>query len=417
MERLLSATEDIVRRGRVKGLGVSLCTQRPAALHKTVLSQIDTLIALGVTAPQDVSAISDWVSQHAEEGKARQVRDSLPALPVGQAWVWSPEWLGVTQHIHVRRRSTFDSSATPKAGSRRHTATTWAPVDVDGLRRQLESATTAGAGDPGSDSAREIARLHRELAAERTRTAQIVRVEVPVLTDEQTAALGAAVAQLRTVAESIGATVAEIERALTVLPAALASPAPEVVDVPARRKAPDPPVVTLPATPRSDDATGALAATDGKLSLAQRQILTVLAQHGQRTTNQVALLTGRSHKGGGFRNALSSLRSAGLIAGRGAITITDRGCEALGGWEELPPPGSGRIRWWAEQLDKAPRVILEYLARHPDRAVPIAEIAGATGYSPDGGGFRNALSRLRSLDLAAGRGELRIDAGLLVAQA
>lgn len=257
--------------------------------------------------------------------------------------------------------------------------------------------------------------MRRELDAERARSAQVVRVEVPVLTDEQAAALGATVAQLRTVAESIGVTAAGIERALTAQTAAPASPAPQVVDVPARRRAPDhPPVSPVRAVPRSEDLPSELAAPDGKLSLAQRQILTVLAQHGQRTTNQVALLTGRSHKGGGFRNALSSLRSAGLIAGRGAITITEQGRDALGGWEELPPPGAGRIQWWANQLDKAPRMILEYLAQHPNRAVPIAEIADATGYSADGGGFRNALSRLRSLDLAAGRGELRIDARLLV---
>ena len=46
-------------------------------------------------------------------------------------------------------------------------------------------------------------------------------------------------------------------------------------------------------------------------------------------------------------------------------------------------------------------------------ATPIAEIAEATEYSAVGGGFRNALSRLRSLNLASGRGELHINADLL----
>ncbi len=35
-------------------------------------------------------------------------------------------------------------------------------------------------------------------------------------------------------------------------------------------------------------------------------------------------------------------------------------------------------------------------------------IAEATGYSATSGGFRNSLSRLRSLQLAAGRGELTV---------
>ncbi|WP_342314765.1 DUF853 family protein (plasmid) [Mycobacterium avium subsp. hominissuis] len=411
IERLLGATEDIVRRGRVKGLGVTLCSQRAAALHKTVLSQIDSLIALGVTAPQDVNTISDWVAQHAEEGRAREVRQSLPSLPVGQAWVWSPEWLGVTQHITVRRRRTFDSSATPKAGARRHTATTLAPVDVDGLRRQLDAgdgqdaqpASPAGAGDHVQA---EIEDLRRQLAAEQARAAQVQRVEVPVLSPEDLAALTDALAQLHAIGEQICAAAANVERALAAAPPAVTrehdtSPPPARLEPPAQE-----PVTPAPA----GEGTG-----DGRLRLAERQILTVLAQHGQRSTNQVALLTGRSHKGGGFRNALSALRSAGLIEGRGDISITDAGRAALGSWERLPAPGPGLITWWSEQLDKAPRMILSHLADNPDRDVPIAEIADATGYSPAGGGFRNAVSRLRSLDLAYGRGELRINPGLVSA--
>lgn len=218
IERLLGATEDIVRRGRVKGLGVTLCTQRAAALHKTVLSQVDSLIALGVTAPQDVNTISDWVAQHAEEGQAREVRQSLPALPVGQAWVWSPEWLGVTQRISVRRRRTFDSSATPKAGARRHAAITWAPVDVEGLRRQLDSAgdqdERATAANQ-NDALVEIERLRGQLAAEQTRVAQVQRVEVPVLSAQDLQALTEAVAHLRSVGEQISAAASTVERALS----------------------------------------------------------------------------------------------------------------------------------------------------------------------------------------------------------
>ncbi|MBX9918663.1 MAG: DUF853 family protein [Mycolicibacterium frederiksbergense] len=409
MERLLGATEDIVRRGRVKGLGVTLCSQRAAALHKTVLSQLDSLIALGVTAPQDVSAISDWVAQHAEEGQARQVRQSLPSLPIGQAWVWSPEWLGVTQLITVRRRHTFDSSATPKAGARRHTASTRAPVDVERLRRQLnDTATTPVAGDASAarNADREIQRLRGELEAERVRVQQIVHVEVPVLSADDLGALTRAVEQLRAFGETISRAADQVENALAAHPAvsdhqarAAAEPA----------KAAEPQREALPKV----RTTGAPSERDDKLKLAEREILTVLAQHGQRTSSQIALLTGRSHKGGGFRNALSSLRTSGLIEGRGDIAVTDAGLDALGSWEHLPPPGPELIAWWAEHLDKAPRMILQYLARHPHRDIPIAEIAEATEYSSVGGGFRNALSRLRSLNLASGRGELHINADLL----
>jgi len=53
------------------------------------------------------------------------------------------------------------------------------------------------------------------------------------------------------------------------------------------------------------------------------------------------------------------------------------------------------------------------LVEHWPDAVPVEVIAEATGYSATSGGFRNALSRLRSLQLAAGRGELRISDTLM----
>lgn len=148
------------------------------------------------------------------------------------------------------------------------------------------------------------------------------------------------------------------------------------------------------------------------LGKAEREILTVLAQHGARTTTQVALLTRRSHKSGGFRNSLSKLRTAGLIEGRGEVAITAPGKDALGPWEPLPQ-GAELIGWWGTQLGKAERLILDYLAVHPHRDVPIDEIASATGYSSTSGGFRNSLSRLRTLQLVTGRGVLRISSQLV----
>lgn len=101
--------------------------------------------------------------------------------------------------------------------------------------------------------------------------------------------------------------------------------------------APPPPTWTqqppAPAkNPASDPGQGAGGQPDGRgdvdLPKAQRAILTALAQHGRRSTTQVALLTGYSSKSGGYRNALSALRSAGLIEGRGDLTATAAGLQA-----------------------------------------------------------------------------------------
>ncbi len=56
-EGLLGHIEEIVRRGRVRGFVPWLITQRPAVVHKDVLSQADILIAMKLTASQDRDAI------------------------------------------------------------------------------------------------------------------------------------------------------------------------------------------------------------------------------------------------------------------------------------------------------------------------------------------------------------------------
>lgn len=114
-QRLLGAFDKIVRRGRIKGFRPLMITQRPAVLHKNVLSQIGTLIALKLTSPQDRTAIEDWVKGNADAGEARAVMQSLPTLDRGEGWVWSP-----ADNVLERRRfpaiETFDSSRTPGDG-------------------------------------------------------------------------------------------------------------------------------------------------------------------------------------------------------------------------------------------------------------------------------------------------------------
>jgi alkylated DNA nucleotide flippase Atl1 len=152
---------------------------------------------------------------------------------------------------------------------------------------------------------------------------------------------------------------------------------------------------------------------DMKLSLAERKVLTVLAQYPQgRTKTQVALLTGYSVKGGGFGNALSALRSKGYMIGSKDLQITDAGLAALGTWEPLPT-GPALVDYWLAQLSKAERAILQVLVAAGGRVMTKQQVADATGYEASGGGFGNALSRLRTLELIEGRNEVRANDTLL----
>jgi hypothetical protein len=58
------AIEDLVRRGRARGIGITLVTQHSAVLNKDVLTQAEVLVALRTIAPQDREAIDAWIKVH-----------------------------------------------------------------------------------------------------------------------------------------------------------------------------------------------------------------------------------------------------------------------------------------------------------------------------------------------------------------
>lgn len=109
--------------------------------------------------------------------------------------------------------------------------------------------------------------------------------------------------------------------------------------------------------------------------------------------------------GGGFNNALGSLRTKGFIEGsEGLLQITHAGVAGLGHYEPLPT-GDALLQHWLPNLSKAERGALTVLTEAYPDGVSKEEVARRTGYEPNGGGFNNALGRLRTLELIEGRGE------------
>lgn len=105
--KCFSAVESLVVMGRNRGIGVTLINQRAATINKDVLTQLDTLIALRNVGPQDRKALRDWVEFHTAEGDFEKFMASLPSLPTGEAWVWSPEFMSVFERVKIRERETF----------------------------------------------------------------------------------------------------------------------------------------------------------------------------------------------------------------------------------------------------------------------------------------------------------------------
>jgi hypothetical protein len=398
--KLVGAFETLVKRGGFRGIGITLITQRSASLNKDVLTQIETLIPMRTPAPQDRKAILAWVDVH-DAGK--DVVDELPGLADGEAWVFSPQWLGDLVKIRFRRRRTFDSGATPKIGQKVRPPATLADVDLESIKDAMaETIERAKAEDPRALRAR-VAELERELTAERAKPAPEpteVRVEVPVLApeivDQLEALLEPAVALLGETQETLAKHRAWAEQQLatpkTPLPsrptpaASTRTPAPEPV-----RAAPRGPAPAAGQGNRNEPGDGA------RLGKTERSILSVLAQHGPRTHDQLALLTGYSRKASTIGVALGKLRKVGYVEPGQPITATTQGIEWLGDAYEQLPAGEALIDYWRTKFGLTEQRVLDaVLDTYPGETTQ-AEIAEVTGYSPTASTIGVALGRLRKV--------------------
>ncbi len=407
--RLKEAASRIVLLGRSFGLGASLLSQRSARIHKDVLSQVSTLIAMSVKLALDRAAIEGWATEHAV---GKEIVATLPGLPPGEGWVLSPGLLNVTQRVKFARRRTYDSGATPVVGGRARVPATLADVDLAAIKAAMaETIERAQADDPRVLRKR-IAELERRLA------------EVPAaVSDERREhalayAFGQAVGGLAGIVrqfdvaglmtdqlDALDALVREMGGGLVIVDDPPSGPArPEVRDATttwwsstAQRRA-------RPAKPAGKPPVPAAAGTawDG-LGKAERALLSVLAQHPQgRTKVQLALLTGYSVKSSSLTNALGALRSQGLVDRGTPIRIAPAGQQLAAGRVEPLPTGRALYEHWAGQLGRAERAVLDALVEAWPDELSKAALAERSGYSATSSSLSNALGKLRSLELVDG---------------
>jgi hypothetical protein len=411
---MLGAIDKIVRRGRARGLGVTLITQRTAALNKNVLTQCEVLILHRLIAPQDRAAVKAWVEIHGTAKQQKALFDSLASLQVGEAWIWSPGWLDLFQRVHIRRRETFDSSSTPKAGSAPAAPQKFADVDIGKLKDHLEGALKDQEANDPKLLKKRINELEHQLKAvpEAAPAPVPERIEVSVLKDED-------ITELQKAVQIAGGAITDlcnhINKINDTIKAAGSASSQQVHVITQTEYKAVPEYRTQRShgsVYRADSPPPAPAATrhggDSTLSGGERKILTALAQYpGGRTKTQVAILTSYSHNGGGFNNYISSLRSRGLlVGGSDRLQITPEGLKQLGSYVPLPK-GRELVDHWANQLGKAERsILLELVATYPNPLTK-SDLGSRTGYEPSGGGFNNALSKLRTLELIHGRNDLR----------
>lgn len=401
--RTLGAMEDIVRRGRIRGIGCTLITQRPQSLNKNVLTQAEMLVALGMSHPKDITAIKEWVDVHATIDESKKLIASLPSLEVGVAWFWAPAWGDILEMVRVRKRETFNSGETPQPGKAQVKPAVLAQIDIAKLGQQLqEVARSAAAANPEA------------MAKELGKTQDLVNQQhsqIVVLKHENE--------QLRTRLKMsvdisvISAIEEKLQAALDSIKTLPPQPMPEDLREPMPPK-PEPsqefwakpygaPLKERVETPEPLKP-GPGVHRNTTLTPVARKFLTVLAQRKPKTTvrTQLAILAGYSAKSGHVDNTLGALRTRGFVVGNNEnLHITSDGLKILGNWTPLPR-GEALVAHWFNQLEKAQAAMLRVLVDAYPKALTKEEIAERAGYSPQSGHVDNSLGRLRTMELAVG---------------
>lgn len=348
--QLLRAWENIVRRGRKRGLGMTMITQRSAVINKNVLTQIETLIVMRTISPQDRKAILAWVDYH---GQNREILESLPSLEDGEAWVWSPQWLKKVVRIQVRLRETYDSAATPRQMNKRPVATL-ADVDLVAFQKQMAATIERAKTEDPKELKREIAKLKAQIAKTPVVVEPVVQIiEKPILSD----------GQLKALREMSNKMNAAIEGIISTANGNFSLPR-QVI-----------PVHKVVAQPRPATTTTSLSVKRG-----ERKILIALAQHPDGCTReQITVLTG--YKRSSRDTYLQRLQSAGLVDRHyNRLLCTASGRAELGNDFEPLPMGHELQAYWLGRLPVGEARLLGVLVDAYPQAVDKDVLSETTGY-------------------------------------
>lgn len=401
-----AAVIDATTRGRKRGLCLVAATLRISMLHKAVAAELKNRLIGGTVQDLDVKRLAFDLGMTPKDALA-----VLRCLEPGHFLAYGPAF-GLKE---PRELITGEVRTThPEVGKRGPTAP---PKPTAAILAMLPKL--ADLPKEAETEARTIEELKRELATAR-REATVAKNAKPRELAVDTDAL--ARAERRGYERGVGAVATvskDAKRArdalLRELQAAICSSIRQQFEQAFGKEfsvAADALLAakTISPKPSADPAwrrTPAVAANGrtapaGNLGKCERAILAVLSQFPEGCTMGKLTLLAGYRESGGFRNSLSALRTQGYIEGgnTGTMRITTEG-EAQGPFPQLPQ-GDELLRYWLEHpsFGKCERAILGALS--DGSAMTMAELTGATGYE-ESGGFRNALSALRTAGVLVGR--------------
>lgn len=408
-ERLFGAIDRLVRRGRASGIGVTMISQRPAVIHKDILSQAEVLICHQTISPQDRKALETWVEAHDAHDQRDTFMETIATLQRGEAWVWSPGWLNIFKRVQIRDRKTFDSSATPKAGETAVAPRALAKVDLKQLEARIASTIEKAKADDPRELRKRIQELERQVSGAAIKAIKAVSSPPVPRADLDRAE------KLFARAESLILAFTEADRKrIDVISQPFLALVTGVRDI--RDKI----ATGVAATQQIGEGVGRAAPrvvaplrqpspSNGTLgNSGLRRILVALAQRNGLSRRQLGVRAMLSSRSGTFDTYLSKGRTEGWIGGaKDRLEITEAGRAALGAYDPLPE-GRALLAYWLGELGQSGAArILEALAAAYPQSLTRHALGIAANLSDRSGTFDTYLSKLRTLELIEGRSEMR----------
>lgn len=413
--------------GRTKGIRLVVLSQRVQALHNAVLGSCENMVVHGMTAPADQEPVVKWLKSNVKDKALRQaVEDSLSSLPTGTGWLCSGE-AKLFELTEFPRSKTFDNTATPEDDSALQEVKT-AKVDVEQLRTLLAGAVKEAESNDVPSLKKRIAELERDIRnAPKPRAVEvqfdrfdkdIIALEVEAHREGWNLFAEKAKAMRRAWVESVeqmtNAMAKDlVERATAMFEGVTYDSSPGLAHLVklatskgglgvASKSAPPPKangnVLITPKQSREIDQrfVDNLPSVTG----VQQRILDALANLENMGSTRppaelICFMAGYSNmKSKGFANAMSSLRTGGLIQG---MALTDAG-RAVASPERAPADAEELQEKLMTLLGGAARRVLEPLIKtYPDELAK-TELMTHAGYeNAKSKGFANMLSRLRTL--------------------
>lgn len=384
----MPAVIDLMTRGRKRGFCGILATQRLSKLHKDAAAECNNKLMGRTGLDIDMKRVSEELGF---TSKADML--SLRDLDAGEFFAFGTAISNKIIKVKIGEVKTTH----PRAGNKIIKAETPPTEKIKKLLEKLNDLP-----QKAEEELRTIEDYKKKL---RELSGKLRQKPIPEL-DEAELAKRIGVAEKRAYASAekqISSQRAEYERTIRVLQSKVEKIG-EIVGqkVTAQKihrfEVPKPAPTKIVFKPQKPAVSEVRDTEDVQLDRCARAIYSLLASNPDREFSKslTGVLTGYSHRSGGFNNSISRLRSFNLIHKHGDTLKADS--KVLRD-DLIDTSQSWDVKSWINKLGKCPKEIFNVIVENPEQEFTKEELGEQTGYSSSSGGFNNAISRLNSLGL------------------